>query len=1156
LTLLSRLVLLVVAALLPTLPCRSTRSWVPAKARERQVHEEALRLAHILADQQRHVTEGARQLLSALGKAPSLMAGDPVGCRAYLDDVMREFPRYATVSAAGLDGRVSCTARPNGAGQEVGDRAWFREALATGGFVVGEYIIGRGSGRPSISFSQPYRDRDGQVAGVIVAALDLGWLSQELGAAPLPEGASIFILDRNGILLARRPAVEGLAGQQAPAPLRALLMREREGTEVLAEFDGVRRVIGYTPLGAQPAGLLIAVGLDAGRAFAGAERAGRLALLLIAAVVALALGLAVLGGRRLITRPVDRLLAAAGRWRAGDLSARIGHAPGRRGGSEFARLGAAFDDMAAALQERERRLAESEAASRERAAVRAAILEQLAEGVIIADAGGRITFVNAAAARLHGGVRIGVQPAAYSEAYRLFTEDGQPYPPADLPLARAVLHGEAAQDARWRIRRPDGTEVLAVGSARPVVGPDGARLGAVLTLRDETERVAAEARLSDSEAFLRSVLDASTDCVKVIERDGTLAFMNTNGQSLLEIEDFGALQGQEYAALWPEAGAAQVRHAVAEALAGRPTRFEAFAPTARGTPKWWDVAVAPVRDADGRIVRIVSASRDVTERRQAEEALAEAEERLRLATEGMGLGIWDMGVGTGEGVGTPNLFAIYGLPVPPDGRARMADFVALFHPADAEAVAREEARARVAGNRFRVEHRIRRADTGAERWVEVHGRYLATQGRSRFLGVLRDITPRKQAEAVLARDRAELEGLVDERTAALRESEARLAQAAKMEALGRLAGGVAHDFNNVLQAVQGGLTLAAKRLDRDVEDARRFMALAADATKRGAAVTSRLLAFARRGELQVSSVAPARLLDGVASLLRHTLGPSVTLRVDAAPDLPALLADAGQLEAVLVNLANNARDALTDGTGTIILGAMRVAAPPRHLPPGDYIRLFVSDDGEGMAPDVLARVTEPFFTTKPKGRGTGLGLAMARGFAEQSGGALLVESRRAEGTTVSLLLPQSDGAVAVPDIQAGPEAPQRVTAALLVVDDEPTVRATLGGALSDHGHLITEAESGAAALALVEAGIPLDALVTDLAMPGGMDGLMLLREARRRRPGLPGVLVTGHLGDAVEAALEEAAAGGPFAVLHKPCTVEAVEAQLAALLGRALARVA
>ncbi|RYJ04451.1 MAG: PAS domain S-box protein [Acetobacteraceae bacterium] len=481
--------------------------------------------------------------------------------------------------------------------------------------------------------------------------------------------------------------------------------------------------------------------------------------------------------------------------------------------------------------------------------------------------------------------------------------------------------------------------------------------------------------------------------------------------------------------------------------------------------------------------------------------------------------------------------------------------------AQAASVMANDRRVMDSGVAEQVEETISPPDGTPTVWLSTKAPFRDADGQViGLIGASVDITARKEAEAILARSNEDLERLVEARTAELRASELRLAEAARMEALGRLAGGIAHDFNNVLQAVQGGVALASKRLTRDPDAARHLLSLAVDATERGAAVTGRLLAFARRGELSASAVAPAPLLEGLAQILHHTLGPSVTLAIEADAAMPALWADAAQLEAVLINLANNARDALPGGNGAVILRAEPVTVgrsdAPAGLLPGGYIRLSVVDDGEGMPPEILARVTEPFFTTRPRGKGTGLGLAMARGFAEQSGGALVIESVRGHGTTVALWIPCAPEDMATKkSMEASREALREALpaaepqgAAVMLVDDEPGVRATLAAALTDQGHAVTEAEDALAALAKLDLGIAVEVLVTDLAMPGGMDGLALLREVRLRRPGLPALLITGHTGDAAWNALQEAVGTGPFAMLRKPASAEAISAQLAALL--------
>lgn len=395
---------------------------------------------------------------------------------------------------------------------------------------------------------------------------------------------------------------------------------------------------------------------------------------------------------------------------------------------------------------------------------------------------------------------------------------------------------------------------------------------------------------------------------------------------------------------------------------------------------------------------------------------------------------------------------------------------------------------------------------------------------------------------------------------ARRENEAamqRLAQSERMEALGRLAGGIAHDFNNILQAVLGGAQLIGRRSGDPVQT-ERLTRMITEAAERGASVSRRLLAFARRAELRAAPVQVDELLAGLHEILNHTLGPSVQVRLSLAPDLPPASLDRGQLETVLINLAINARDAMEPMGGgelTLAIAVETVPAHPAHpagLRPGRYLRLEVADTGVGMDAATLAHAMEPFFTTKPKGKGTGLGLAMAKGFAEQSGGELTIDSQPRQGTTVRLWLPAIEAADGAEEPAQAADASRDSPAGcptghILLVDDEANLRDTLAICLREQGHVVLEAESGVAALAQLAAARRIDMLVTDLAMPG-MDGLALLHAARQRLPGLPALLFTGFAGDASVTAFTDAARAGPFAVLRKPASPDAVIVQVGMLL--------
>jgi signal transduction histidine kinase len=398
-------------------------------------------------------------------------------------------------------------------------------------------------------------------------------------------------------------------------------------------------------------------------------------------------------------------------------------------------------------------------------------------------------------------------------------------------------------------------------------------------------------------------------------------------------------------------------------------------------------------------------------------------------------------------------------------------------------------------------------------------------------------------ELVVANDRLRQE------MAERQEAEAALLQAQKVQAVGLLAGGIAHDFNNILQAILSGASLIRRRAD-NITVIERMAAVIEDTARRGTSITGRLLAFARREELRAETLSPSDLLGGLHEVLTATLGANILVTVDASPDLPGVQLDRGQLETVLVNLATNARDAMPrGGTVAISASAARIIDEdgPSGLAPGLYVALVVSDSGEGMSAETVARASQPFFTTKPLGRGTGLGLAMARSFAEASGGKLTIESELGKGTKITLWLPANSQEVEVSPPRSQAACPARWTGddrpmRLLLVDDEPLVREVLAAQLRDEGYDVIEAADGAQALDGFAGGPPIDLLITDLTMPG-MDGITLIREIQQRRSDMPAILLTGFAGDGAALAV-----GVTFTLLRKPLSATQLADHVAALL--------
>ncbi|TDH60955.1 response regulator [Dankookia rubra] len=410
----------------------------------------------------------------------------------------------------------------------------------------------------------------------------------------------------------------------------------------------------------------------------------------------------------------------------------------------------------------------------------------------------------------------------------------------------------------------------------------------------------------------------------------------------------------------------------------------------------------------------------------------------------------------------------------------------------------------------------------------------------------------RAGDAAMRRLNEELEARVQREVAARQRAQAQLAHGQRMEALGQLAGGIAHDFNNVLQAVSGGAKLIEDAGD-NLARVRRIAAMVREAAVRGAAVTRRLLAFSRRADLRAEPLNAHDLLREMQEVLAYTLGGGIKMEVEVEARLPPLLADKGQMETILVNLAANARDAMAgQGTITFSAGIALVSGEDGGGPPqlalGAYIRLSVHDAGVGMPPEVLARASEPFFTTKPQGKGTGLGLAMARGFAEQSGGAFALESALGQGTTVSLWLPAAEEELpaAGPPASTYPDHAKIEHGNLLLVDDEAIVREITAEGLRAAGFIVRVAAEAAEALEILASDEKVDLLVSDLSMPG-MDGLALIRNAQQRRPGLPAILLTGYATDAAELALG-GALSGTFSLLRKPVDAKVLADRVAVLL--------
>jgi PAS domain S-box-containing protein len=604
----------------------------------------------------------------------------------------------------------------------------------------------------------------------------------------------------------------------------------------------------------------------------------------------------------------------------------------------------------------------------------------------------------------------------------------------------------------------------------------------------------AEREFGPDEHRYRMLVEAITDyAIYMLDLNGRVTSWNPGAQRFKGYTA-GEIIGQHFSRFYtPED---QARGVPAKALASASTqgRFEAEGWRVRkdGTRFWAHVVIDPIRDPEGQLVGFAKITRDLTERMETQEALRASQEQLRLLVQGVtdyaiymldrggNVVNWNAGAERIKGYRPDEIIGQH--------------FSRFYTPEDqqAQAPARALATAESEGRFEKEGWRVRK--DGSRFWAHVVVDPIRNDDGELigFAKVTRDITERLKSDQALA------------------EAQQALFQAQKIEAIGQLTGGVAHDFNNLLAAILGSLELVRKRLPYDPRITP-LLENAIQGAERGAALTERMLAFARKQELQYEAVDVPVLVRGMLDFIERTIGGGIQVSLQFPTNMPRVLTDPFQLEAAILNLAVNARDAMAGG-GKITIGAEArlVAASTAELAAGEYVVLRVADTGEGMTPETLAKATEPFFTTKGVGKGTGLGLSMVHGLAAQSGGKISIESTPGKGTCVEIWLPVTEeaGRDGTPEKDGAQDWANPQGRLILVVDDDNLVLVNTAAMLEDLGHQVTAASSGAEAIAILGEHPGFDLLITDEVMPG-MTGSQLADVALDLRPGLPVLLATG-----------------------------------------------
>lgn len=679
----------------------------------------------------------------------------------------------------------------------------------------------------------------------------------------------------------------------------------------------------------------------------------------------------------------------------------------------------------------------------------------------------------------------------------------------------------------FSFRHPDGSIRHAEQRVVTLKNPDSSRAGGASITIDITERKNLEESLRQSEETLRSIIQYAQVGIVVASPEGKYLQVNPSFCDFLGRSEEEIL-GHSYRDFSPPDEGEQLdkrRIAIVEGDATKASVERSYFKK-DGTVIWGNMAPAAIRDESGKVTSFVTVTTDMTARHQAEARLRESEERLQQIIAASDAGLWDLDAQTGRVVFNDYLKALsgYGAAFPNQIEA----WRDLIDPEDRAAVDRIYESWAYNSASFDITYRIHPANGGDMRWVRSRGRlYRNEEGViARGFGLIWDVTD----EVAATSEKKELEG--------------QLAQAQKMEAVGKLTGGVAHDFNNLLTIIIGCLQLLSMAKD-DEAMAEKAVERAMTACDRAASLTKRLLAFSRKQPLTPQLEDIRGVVENVQALMVSALNETIDLKVDMPEQPITCFVDAQQLEQVLVNLLINARDAMPDG-GSIsvsldydVINADDIALG-LEITTGPCAIIRVVDDGTGMSPEVLQRAIDPFFTTKKVGQGSGLGLSMAYGFLKQSGGDMKIESTPGNGAAITLYLPIKDGNPVSHEkrnlIIAEP-AERKVT--VLLVEDEEGVRETTKLLLEARGFTVVEAANGPAALRVLESGPSIDILFSDVVMPGGMTGTVLAANAYRLFPKLPVILTSGYADDEI---LNDASVPESVQVLAKPYDPQALVA--------------
>jgi PAS domain S-box-containing protein len=1099
----SRLIVLVLLGTLPTLAlvCYDYRAHV--RLGTTLVQQKAFLTAGQASTAVSLVVDSTRHLLSCLAQDPAMKSLDVDSCNRMVAHCYgnRPFLYYANIGMIDARGKLICSATPLTGDVDLSDRYYFQQAIKTRDFSVGHYQVDRVTGRTTVNFGYPLIGPTGEIQAVLFAALELTWLTKIVEAADLPPGSLLTIVDSDGTVLGRSRDAERWVGKKAQdAEIVRACLESHEGVIEAVGMDGVRKHYGFRTLTAVPDAGYVYVGIPSEVITSHSRKLLTVHLMAVAVALMLGVAAALTFGHLFVMRNVWLVMQAARRLSGGDFTARSGLTEAN---GEIGNLGQAFDQMAETLAVREHERDEAQAKVAGEQQLTETILESLPAVFYVFDEQGRMKRWNSRFEKVSG---YSAEEVAQMHALDFVAEEERVI--TESVIREVFACGESSVEASFFTKAGSRIPHYFTGTRMTVEGTDWL-LGMAV---DISERRKAEEAVKTSEQMLKDILATSPVGIVVAE-DRVFKWANEAWEKMFGFERTDEYVGKTSRILYPSDDEYE---RVGKALYGNlqpgtVTEIDATIQRRDGSLSYAQVRANLRKGFDPERRAVIVAFSDISERRKAEEALRQNEERYRSLFELSSDAILLVHP-EGEIIDANRACSqLLGAPLEDVIGADVMEFYA--NPID-----RQEFRRRIHrdGSVKQFEWRVRRRD-GSERqcvlhstlWTDKDGNVVA------YVSSARDVTEARILEK-------------------------QLFQAQKMEAIGTLAAGVAHDFNNILQVALGYSELILgdeglpQRYRADIQKIN-------ESARRGADLVQRLLTFSRKTEVKLLPLNLNRCVNELRKMLERTVPKMIEIQLVLAEDLAAINADGTQIDQILMNLAVNARDAMPQGgrlvfeTANVILDE-EYAASHFAADPGNYVLLIVTDTGIGMDKEALEHIFEPFYTTKGVGEGTGLGLATVYGIVHQHGGHIRCYSEPGEGTTFKIYFPAlvSDKKLEETVARALPRGGSET---ILLVDDEELIRDLGTRILTKAGYKVITASDGKEALKVYEQrGGEISLVILDLIMPkmGGRQSLECLLSLN---PSVKVVISSGYSSDTIANEVRTSRAKG---FVNKPYDIRQV----------------